>query len=138
MNKLSLSASIPVATDSPSLPALSGLSASTRIQNTTGLISRLWNWIRERQAARSSTRRLHVASAVSLGEKRFIALIQIDEQQFLVGGGATNVSLLAWLDTKESFGEQLNDTMTRLEKQPVKRTRNRVAKLPANSAGKTA
>jgi flagellar biogenesis protein FliO len=48
---------------------------------------------------------------VSLGEKRFVAVIQIDGLEFLVGGGATNVALLAQLDGKGSFGQMLNQSM---------------------------
>ena len=61
--------------------------------------------------ARFSTRRLRVAETVSLGEKRFVAVIQIDGLQYLIGGGATNVALLAQLNVKESFGDLLKKTM---------------------------
>jgi flagellar biogenesis protein FliO len=63
-----------------------------------GLLSRAWAWFRAKQLAQSSTRRLRVAETVSLGEKRFVAVIQVDGQQFLIGGGATSVNLLAKLD----------------------------------------
>jgi flagellar biogenesis protein FliO len=62
--------------------------------------------------ARFSTRRLRVSETVSLGEKRFVAVIQIDGLQYLIGGGATNVALLAQLNAKESFGDLLTATMT--------------------------
>jgi len=58
-----------------------------------------------------------VAASVSLGDKRFVALIQIDGLQFLIGGGATNVALLAQLNGKESFGALLQETMTVNRKQ---------------------
>jgi flagellar biogenesis protein FliO len=60
-----------------------------------------------------------VAASVSLGEKRFVAVIEVDGHQFLIGGGATNVALLAKLETKESFGEVLNETMDVPNKQPT-------------------
>ena len=82
------------------------------LQNAGGLISRGLNWIRAHQSARSNTRRLQVAASVSLGDKRFVAVIQVDGLQFLVGGGATNVALLAQLNEKESFGALLKETMT--------------------------
>lgn len=95
-------------------------------RNVTGLLSRAWAWIQEKQAARSSARRLQVTSTVSLGEKRFVAVVQVDEMQFLVGGGASSVSLLAQLDKKEpidneSFGEVLRETGTAPAKKPVLR-----------------
>jgi flagellar biogenesis protein FliO len=54
---------------------------------------------------------------VSLGEKRFVAVIKIDGHEFLIGGGATNVAMLAPLKEKESFGDLLQDTITISEKQ---------------------
>jgi hypothetical protein len=51
-----------------------------------------------------------------------VAVVQVDGLQFLVGGGATNVALLAQLDKKESFGNVLEETVSVARKQPVKRT----------------
>jgi len=81
------------------------------LQQSTGLLSRGWKWILARQAAKSAAKRLSVAASLSLGEKRFVAVIQVDGRQFLIGGGATNVALLAQLDQKESFGNLLKETM---------------------------
>lgn len=58
-----------------------------------------------------------MAATVSLGDKRFVAVIQVDGLQFLVGGGATNVALLAQLNGKESFGDLLKESMTVNRKQ---------------------
>jgi flagellar biogenesis protein FliO len=82
------------------------------LANSAGLLSSAWRWIRARQADRSDTKRLRVAATVSLGEKRFVAVIQIDGRQFLVGGGGTSVSLLAQLHETDSFGDLLKETMT--------------------------
>jgi hypothetical protein len=82
------------------------------LQNAGGLLTRGLNWIRARQSARSNDRRLQVAATVSLGDKRFVAVIQVDGLQFLVGGGATNVALLAQLNGRESFGALLKESMT--------------------------
>jgi flagellar biogenesis protein FliO len=103
-------------------------------QNSGGLLSRAWSWIRSRQANRTNSRRLQIATTVSLGEKRFLAVVQIDGAQFLIGGGATNVALLAQLHPKESFGELLNETITIPKKQPVKRSLKQNIKPPATHA----
>ena len=58
-----------------------------------------------------------MAETVSLGEKRFVAVIQIDGSQYLIGGGPTNVALLAKLNGRDSFRGLLNETMTVPEKQ---------------------
>lgn len=77
------------------------------ISHATGLLSKLWLWIQAKKMARSQLRRLQVVETVSLGEKRFVALVQVDSLQFLIGGGPTAVSLLAQLKGAESFGEVL-------------------------------
>jgi flagellar biogenesis protein FliO len=53
-----------------------------------------------------------VTDTVSLGEKRFVAVIQIDGLQYLIGGGATNVAMLAQLSAKGTFGDLLTATMS--------------------------
>lgn len=108
------------------------------LHSATGLISRAWNWLRERQAARSNSKRLQVAASVSLGEKRFIAVIKVDGDQFLVGGSATNVALLAQLKADESFGNLLQGAIGTPEKPPAKRTRRRSAKPIAEQMGEQA
>jgi flagellar biogenesis protein FliO len=55
-------------------------------------------------------------------------VIQVDGLQFLIGGGATNVTLLAELGRKESFGEVLNKTKTVPKKQPAKGTKKKIVK----------
>ncbi|MGA2049754.1 MAG: flagellar biosynthetic protein FliO [Terracidiphilus sp.] len=100
--------------------------ATLRVSNS--FISTIWRWIKTRQFTRSNTKRLQVTSSVSLGEKRFVAVVQVDGLQFLVGGGASNVALLAQLDRKESFGEVLEQTASVPEKKPVKRANRPIDK----------
>lgn len=47
---------------------------------------------------RSRPRRLRLCEMLPLGERRFVAVIECDQQQFLIGGSATQVQLLANLD----------------------------------------
>ena len=70
-----------------------------------GLLSRAFSWLKVRSAA---PKQLNVLETVSLGEKRFAAILQADGRRYLIGGGTTNVTLLAQLD--ESV-----DTMDDLE-----------------------
>ena len=127
----------PVATESLGAPLLvfPGGAPLKTLKNASGLISRAWNWFRERQAARINSRRLQVAASVSLGEKRFIAVIMVDGQQFLVGGGASNVALLATLQDNDSFGNLLQETMAAPKKQQAKRVRQQAAKPAAERKG---
>jgi flagellar biogenesis protein FliO len=65
---------------------------------------------------------------VSLGEKRFVAVVQVDGRHFLLAGGPTNIVLLAQLDAKDAFEDVLKKTLTAPAKQVAKR------KQPANFA----
>lgn len=63
-----------------------------------------WKWLTRHTrdvVARGVPRRLKVAETVSLGEKRFVAILQVDGEQFLVGGSPSNIVLLAKLETKQ-------------------------------------
>jgi flagellar biogenesis protein FliO len=117
---------IPVIADDASLGTLHG---------HTGLLSRVWGWLRGWQGTRSTTRRLRVAETVSLGEKRFVAVVQVDGRHFLLAGGPTNIALLAQLDTQENFGEVLKKTLTTTPSKQVakhKRPANAVMRAQVN------
>jgi flagellar biogenesis protein FliO len=102
-------------------PVIAGEASLSTLQPPTGLLSRAWKWMQGRQLARSNTRRLRVAETVSLGEKRFVAVVQVDGRHFLLAGGPTNIALLAQLDDKEPFQDVLKKTMTPLPNPPAKR-----------------
>ena len=63
----------------------------------TGLLSRALLWLQTRSQVARRPRRLQLCATVALGEKRFVSIIECDGQQFLIGGGAGTVSLLAQL-----------------------------------------
>jgi len=68
-----------------------------------GLLSRGLLWLQTRSQVARRPRRLQLCATVALGDKRFVSIIECDGQQFLIGGGAGNVSLLAQLpDTLDS------------------------------------
>ena len=56
----------------------------------------LWQWAGRTVKARR-TRRLRVCETLSLGERRFLAVIEFDHQEFLVGGSGNSLELLARL-----------------------------------------
>ena len=84
------------------------------------LIARAWNWLQKRQAL-SAKKQLRVSETVSLGEKRFIAVVQVEHQKFLIGGGSTGVSLLAELDsdTEHESRSELNTNDAAQILQPI-------------------
>ena len=47
-----------------------------------------------RVKAQQARKNLRVCEKVSLGEKRFVAVVQVDEERFLIGGSSGSVSLL--------------------------------------------
>lgn len=61
------------------------------------MLKQIWSWIQARYSA-STTKRLRVAEVASLGDKRFVALVTVEGREFLIGGGASGVSLLTPLE----------------------------------------
>ena len=58
---------------------------------------------------RRAPRQLRLCESVSLGEKRLIAVIQYQNQCFLIGAGSQSVNLLSRLDTPADFSQQLTE-----------------------------
>ena len=52
------------------------------------------SWLKKQYPA-IQEKRLRVAENIPLGEKRFVALITVDGREFLIGGGASSISLLS-------------------------------------------
>jgi flagellar biogenesis protein FliO len=76
------------------------------VSNATGLVTRAVRWCVARQRARSASRVLHVEETVSLGQKRFAAVIRVENARYLVGGGANDVVLLAALGQGAACGAE--------------------------------
>jgi flagellar biogenesis protein FliO len=55
-----------------------------------------WQWVRRAVKPRK-VRRLRVCETLSLGERRFLAIIEFERQEFLVGGSGNSLELLARL-----------------------------------------
>lgn len=69
----------------------------------SAVLLQAWKWLTRHSRgvlARGVSRRLKVAETASLGEKRFVSILQVDGEQFLVGGSSSNVVLLAKLEAK--------------------------------------
>jgi len=64
--------------------------------------------VRKSLAGRRSARRLRLSETLSLGEKRFLAVVQFQQQEFLVGGTGSSIALLARLNGPET-PEKHND-----------------------------
>jgi len=57
-------------------------------------LTRAMSWLKKQYPA-IQEKRLRVAENIPLGEKRFVALISVDGREFLIGGGASSISLLS-------------------------------------------
>ncbi|MBZ5653727.1 MAG: flagellar biosynthetic protein FliO [Acidobacteriia bacterium] len=70
-------------------------------------ITKARTWTQDRLKSQQAKKRLRVCETVSLGEKRFVAVIQVDGERFLVGGSSSSVSTLAHLDRSPQFADVL-------------------------------
>jgi transcriptional regulator of heat shock response len=80
----------------------------TLIQNGVEDVRELFRYLRKNVKIQPSKKRLRVCESVSLGEKRFIAVVQLDGKEFLVGGAPNSLSLLASVGQQATFLDVLN------------------------------
>jgi Flagellar biosynthesis protein, FliO len=76
-------------------------------------LTRAWSFLHAKYKT-STTKRLHVSETISLGEKRFVAIVNVEGREFLIGGGVSGMSLLAQLGAapRSSFdlGQSIGDS----------------------------
>jgi flagellar biogenesis protein FliO len=84
-----------------------GLFAAMLLHRCSKRLSTVWQNLRRRLRSQRRPQSLRVCNVTSLGEKRFVAIVQYGRRRFLVGGGAGAVSLLAKLDRDDSSAELL-------------------------------
>jgi hypothetical protein len=118
-------------------PASAFGAASRVFQAANGFFARVNGWIQSRKMASVGSKRLHATETVSLGEKRFVSLIQVDGLKFLVGGGPTSVGLLAQLGPNDAFvkGSTRRVTVRKQVTKPLVKQRNNHPKGIASSVG---
>lgn len=58
-------------------------------------------WLKRTRATQLASRRLRVSETVSLGDKRFLSIVQVDGAQFLIGCSTGNLQLLATLEARQ-------------------------------------
>ncbi len=71
-------------------------------------------WILQRARAQQARKNLRVCETVSLGEKRFVAVVQVDEERFLIGGSSSAVSLLTRLQESTTFAAALDQEAAKI------------------------
>ena len=62
-----------------------------------GGLARMGSLLRSRYS-KPAAKRLSLSQVVSLGEKRFVAIVKVEDREFLVGGSASGLSLLSQLE----------------------------------------
>ena len=68
--------------------------AQPAIDSHPNAMNRAFTWLQTRYTM-TTAKRLRVVENVTLGEKRFVALVTVDGREFLIGGGSHGVALLA-------------------------------------------
>ncbi len=58
---------------------------------------------------RRQVRTLKLQEMLSLGEKRFVAIVQCEGQRWLIGGAANSIALLAILSKSTNFQDVLDN-----------------------------
>lgn len=81
-------------------------------------LANLWNWIQCHLRTHQARKRLKVCESISLGEKRFIAVVQVDAKQFLIGGTSHALSVLAHLESATTFPDLLKQCCEPERRQP--------------------
>jgi len=94
-----------VVQESPQRLATTGrtVARKPRKEASPGGLTRAFSWLRSKYAL-NTTKRLRVAETVSLGEKRFVALVCVEGREFLIGGGSSGVCLLTPLESAKNAG----------------------------------
>lgn len=77
------------------------------------LAMRAMEWVKKSRSF-SAGKQLRVSDTVSLGEKRFVAVVHVEGKKFLIGGGTAGVSLLTQL-TGADAGNEMPDAAEQAE-----------------------
>ncbi|ABF40645.1 hypothetical protein Acid345_1643 [Candidatus Koribacter versatilis Ellin345] len=64
-------------------------------------------WSNLRQHIRREPRKLRLEETLALGDRRFVAIVNCENNRFLIGGGANSVALLSPLSDAIAFREVL-------------------------------
>jgi flagellar biogenesis protein FliO len=89
------------------------MSTVARVEQLDGRWKLAWRWVhglRHRLKARPE-KLLRLTETLSLGERRFLAVVEFEQQKFLIGGTASSMCLLAELHAE--FGSRMFSTAQR-------------------------
>ncbi len=69
------------------------------------------SWFLGKVKVQPARKTLRLCENLSLGEKRFVAVIQVESERFLIGGAAGSVSLLTRLQQTATFSDSLQSKL---------------------------
>ena len=78
------------------------------------LTERALAYLRQMRDQRTG-RALRVCETASLGEKRFVAIVDVDGQRFLIGGAVNSVSVLAKLNGEREAQPQFSSVLQQFQ-----------------------
>ena len=62
-------------------------------------------WFLQKVKVQKAHKRLRMCESLPLGDRRFVAVIQVDGERFLIGCSSSSVSMLARLQQSQTFAE---------------------------------
>lgn len=80
------------------------------VEQRFSALARTWKRLQDRYKTDQTARKLRVCESTQLGDKKFVAVIQVDGQRFLIGATGTSISLLATLPQPEDFRSLLQQS----------------------------
>ncbi len=85
------------------------MTQSPAVRIAFDVLSRLFTMVQGLWKTKRAQKHLRVCESVSLGDKRFVAVIQVDQERFLVGGAANSVAMLSRLAEPSSFSSTMKE-----------------------------
>ena len=79
------------------MDATSAGASGSGLRQLLSILAMPFRWAEGRLAERRRSRRLRLLETLGLGANRFVAVVQVGQQEFLVGGAGNSVVLLAEL-----------------------------------------
>lgn len=68
-----------------------------REERRGGVFARAFSWLRSNRAF-GAEKQMKLGETLSLGEKRFVAILHVEGKKYLIGGGSTGVTMLTALE----------------------------------------
>lgn len=95
------------------------MTAAAQVAKFEGRWMTAWRWLHRLQLRTRPEKLLRLTETLSLGERRFLAVVEFQQQKFLIGGTASSVCLLA-----ELASERGNRILSKMQRSAESRMEN--------------